>query len=338
MDDNIKKVYQAFINAGFSDKQAKALTAEVGRENAYQSKYIFGHHTDMANSADNLGFFSWQGDRKKNLLKKLQERGLYSNGRIKEGQEALNTMAEFAKEEMENISAYKKTKEGFLSNPNVSQKEAAELLGRNYLRWDMDGKYIKNVAEHKKRRDNFYNQISGQPVVEVSQELKEGQPDNFTIEGNSGSLLTAGEYKEPKEVQEAKQELVQAQNEENFLNDLSKLFSTQQQVTEEQYQPNYLQQSELFQIQPVQGIQYQEQQPFMYAQDGGIIKDDNGYWNPNNWGKTVEINSPYITMEGVNQPLIGISKQTGEQKIMQPGKKYFFKDTNQVIEKPIKNA
>jgi hypothetical protein len=543
MDGNIKKVYQAFINAGFSDKQAKALTAEVGRENAYQSKYIFGHHTDMANSADNLGFFSWQGDRKKNLLKKLQQKGLYSDGRIKEGQEALNTMAEFAKEEMQNISSYKKTKEGFLNNPNVSQKEAAELLGRNYLRWDMDGKYIKNVAEHKKRRDNFYNQISGQPVVETSQEsyaskeVPVKQPNNFTIEGNSGSLSTAGEYKEPKEVQQAKQELVQAQNEENFLEDLSKLLSTQQQVTEEQYQPNYLQQSELFQIQPVQGIQYQEQQPFMYAQDGGqkedyewlkswyqnrvipnkdiqnlyeedkdfyntrmqtppnvknvpliadtpeitgrydgenilmtpnasdnvylhelthysdyfpsamrtvhgeivkynvapkeqtqgiynekynyftdpdevhariqvfrkkagikpdqnvtpeflnkflknykgedenindllnvtneqgllemlnymavnskkqesnlrlvkdggVIKDDNGYWNPNNWGKTVEINSPYITMEGVNQPLIGISKQTGEQKIMQPGKKYFFKDTNQVIEKPYDN-
>ena len=60
-NQNIKKVYSAFIKAGFSPNQAKALTAEVGRENAYQSKYIFGHHTDMANSADNLGFFSWQG-------------------------------------------------------------------------------------------------------------------------------------------------------------------------------------------------------------------------------------------------------------------------------------
>lgn len=202
----------------------------------------------------------------------------------------------------------------------------------------MSAEAIKVNPTYTKNKDGSLKTVGEVKALMAEKTGTKVQPNNFTIEGNSGSLSTAGEYKEPKEVQEAKQELVQAQNEENFLNDLSKLFSTQQQVTEEQYQPNYLQQSELFQIQPVQGIQYQEQQPFMYAQDGGIIKDDNGYWNPNNWGKTVEINSPYITMEGVNQPLIGISKQTGEQKIMQPGKKYFFKDTNQVIEKPIKNA
>ena len=33
-------------------------------------------------------------------------------------------------------------------------------------------------------------------------------------------------------------------------------------------------------------------------QDGGIIEDDNGYWNPDNIGKDVMINSNRITMKG----------------------------------------
>ena len=70
--------------------------------------------------------------------------------------------------------------------------------------------------------------------------------------------------------------------------------------------------------------------------NGGIIKDDNGYWNPKNWGKTVEINSPDITMEGVNQPLLGTSKQTGEKRIMFPGENHKFANTKQVIETPLK--
>ena len=39
-------------------------------------------------------------------------------------------------------------------------------------------------------------------------------------------------------------------------------------------------------------------------------------------------------MENINHPLIGISKETGEQKVMQPGKKYIFKNTKNVIELP----
>jgi hypothetical protein len=59
-------------------------------------------------------------------------------------------------------------------------------------------------------------------------------------------------------------------------------------------------------------------------QKGGIIKDNNGYWNPDNWGKPVEIDSNQITMKGVNQPLLGIS-DTGDTKLMKPGKNYKFK-------------
>jgi hypothetical protein len=67
--------------------------------------------------------------------------------------------------------------------------------------------------------------------------------------------------------------------------------------------------------------------------DGGIVKDNNGYWNPDNFGKVVEIDSNDITMQGVNQPLLGIS-DTGDTKLMKPGKDYKFKG-KKVTEYPV---
>ncbi len=64
------------------------------------------------------------------------------------------------------------------------------------------------------------------------------------------------------------------------------------------------------------------------------IKDNNGYWNPENQGKIVEISSPNISMKNVKQELLGISKETGEKKIMKSGKEYSFKNTKNVIEVP----
>lgn len=68
-------------------------------------------------------------------------------------------------------------------------------------------------------------------------------------------------------------------------------------------------------------------------QEGGIIKDNLGYWNPDNWGQPVEIGSNNITMEGVYEPLLGIS-DTGDTKLMQPGKNYKFKG-KKVTEFPV---
>ena len=72
---------------------------------------------------------------------------------------------------------------------------------------------------------------------------------------------------------------------------------------------------------------------FIPIAKNGIIKDDSGYWNPDNWGKVVEIGSNDITMQGVNQPLLGISDE-GDVQYMEPGKDYKFKG-KKVTEYPI---
>jgi hypothetical protein len=69
-------------------------------------------------------------------------------------------------------------------------------------------------------------------------------------------------------------------------------------------------------------------------QGSKIKKDDNGYWNPENWGEPVEIGSNEITMQGVYEPLLGVS-DTGDVQMMYPGEDYKFKG-KKVTEYPVK--
>lgn len=151
-------VYKAFRNAGLSDAQAKIITAEVGRENDYLSKYVFGSHSDPANGKFNLGMLSWQGDRGKKLYELLEKNGLIKDNKMVEDQKTLNAQAAFAVNEIRTISSYKPTLEKFLNNPDVDYKTGAEVLGTNFIRWRYnDSAY----ASHHKRRDDYYKQIQG---------------------------------------------------------------------------------------------------------------------------------------------------------------------------------
>jgi hypothetical protein len=76
-----------------------------------------------------------------------------------------------------------------------------------------------------------------------------------------------------------------------------------------------------------------EEQPPKQKEGGYIKKDDMGYWNPDNWGEPVEIGSNEITMEGVYEPLLGIS-DTGDVQMMYPGEDYTF-DGESVTEIPM---
>jgi hypothetical protein len=77
-----------------------------------------------------------------------------------------------------------------------------------------------------------------------------------------------------------------------------------------------------------------EESPKRAFQYGGDIPiDPMGYWNPENVGSPVIIPSNVITMEGVDQPLVGVS-DTGDVQYMMPGEDYEF-DGEYVTEYPV---
>ena len=149
-DKLMAQTFDAFVNAGFSENQAKSLVAEVGREGSFNPENVFGYHVDPQNKAVNVGMFSWQKSRGKDLEKALSEKGLIKDGKIERSQETLNEMAKFAKKEMETNSGFSRTKKQFLENPNIGSEEAAEVLGKNYIKWRYeDPRYASGHANRK---------------------------------------------------------------------------------------------------------------------------------------------------------------------------------------------
>ena len=71
--------------------------------------------------------------------------------------------------------------------------------------------------------------------------------------------------------------------------------------------------------------------PKTISKNGSVIKDDMGQWaHP---GEITEIDSPYITMQGVPYPVLGIS-DTGDTQMMYPEEEYKFKG-KKVTEYPL---
>lgn len=129
-----------------------------------------------------------------------------------------------------------------------------------------------------------------------------------------------------------KEALLQRQREYTFLQDLSKGI-VQQQLE----QNKEIRRPEVPQIDPLQEYEQISQfveNPIM-QQGGKVPVSKNGVFDTN--GNPVIVPSNQITMQGVNYPILGISQQTGEQKIMLPNvQNYFFKDTKSVLEIPLK--
>lgn len=158
---NMAMVLQALKNAGLNDNQARILGAEIGRENAFQDKYLWGYHTDPKNGAVNIGIISWQGARGKGVERALKESGLIQNGKIVKGQQSLDVMAKYLVNEIRTSPAYAQTKKLFLDNPNVDYHTGTKVLGTNFIRWRYDD---PKYASGHKNRDKFYAQLGGAPA------------------------------------------------------------------------------------------------------------------------------------------------------------------------------
>lgn len=156
---NMLKVYQAFMNTGvLTDKQARYLTAEVGRENDFKNSGLYGSHTDNNNGQKNIGMISWQKDRAVNLEKYLSAQGVMdSSGNIKQTQEALDAQARFLVNEIFNNKSYAKSKNVLSKDADYS--ELSKTIGKNTIGWDYDGKKI-NAQTHHQKRDGYYNKLN----------------------------------------------------------------------------------------------------------------------------------------------------------------------------------
>ncbi|MFW1829100.1 tape measure protein [Acinetobacter sp. ULE_I092] len=159
---NMLRVYQSFRNAGLGDKQARVMTAQVGRENDFRNSDMFGSHKDANNGYTNTGFISWQKGRSTQLMQFLQGQGvLDKNGKIQQTQDALDAMAKFLMQEIATGKSYGKTKNA-LNDDNLSYRELEKIVGQNFIGWDYNGRKLgkDKASQHLSKQDNYFNQIS----------------------------------------------------------------------------------------------------------------------------------------------------------------------------------
>ena len=206
-----KRIYDGFRNAGFSEAQSKALTAEVGRENSYDAATVFGTHLDPKNNKVNLGMLSMQGSRGTALYNHMKEKGLIDqNGHIVKSQESINEMARFYKTEMQTSEKSPLTKE-FLENKDIDRKRAAFLLGseKGYIRWRYsDSAY----ASGHKNRDEAYDRLEKnlgqfkQPTGDVEKISKEEYYEHIKQVWEAHGFKPGGKKKKGKKGTESNKE------------------------------------------------------------------------------------------------------------------------------------
>lgn len=153
---------------------------------------------------------------------------------------------------------------------------------------------------------------------------------NFTPSPAVLQSLPDSVEKESKEVAEAKSQMTQQTNEYDFIKDFiarpaPQTQQIQQRVQEELPQIDYLGQYN-------QISQFIEN-PIM-QQGGQIPVSRDGVFATND--KPVIVPSPTIDMKGVNYPIKATSLETGETKILSPNLQYYFNNTKNVLEIPLK--
>ena len=174
-------VYKAFKEAGFGHGQALSLTGEVGRENGFKARELFGNHRDPA-SGHNIGFISWQGSRKNALVNRLAAAGVLrvkNPVQMDQTYASLLVMAKYVMYEMRTKS-YTTDKrkramvDTFLSKPNITYNEASPLLGKGYIIWAYGQNTIKD-PDRKGQRKAFnwkaHQNTARQHAAKTAQEL-----------------------------------------------------------------------------------------------------------------------------------------------------------------------
>lgn len=139
--------------------------------------------------------------------------------------------------------------------------------------------------------------------------------------------------KEKEDTSKEKEALLQKQKENKFLKDyidgIALEGSIQQPQQEEEPQQEEPQTDSL--------QKYGEISSFLenpvFQKGGEVMTSKNGVFDSK--GTPVRVPSPNITMKGVGYPILGISEETGEQKVMMPELDYYFDNTQNVLEIPM---
>ena len=318
-DDDLKvkkeKAYKFFLSQGKTPAQASAIVGNLLRESNLNPNAV-------GDGGKAFGLAQWHPDRQEKAKKLYGENWKSFENQLKFIEWELNNSEKIAGE------ALKKTNSVWEAGRIISDK-----YERPKTRFNVDEKRQQYVADIHKEFGKTQLTEEDKKMFETSYANSVAPYINQNIDfSNSAEGITFEEEKPEKETEatQALKVLQEKQKEEDFL---TELFSEQEQKIAELYKPIEEEQGSQPQSYDYNDISNFVESPILAQQ--GIKIDNMGYWNPKNWGHPVQINSNNITMEGVEQPLMGYAPETGEKRLMMPNTNHIFNGANRVIETPL---
>ncbi|HEV2816715.1 MAG TPA: phage tail tip lysozyme [Allosphingosinicella sp.] len=146
-------LYNEFRSLGWTDEGARTMVAQIGRENGFDPRLMFGTHTDANPAAGtNGGIVSWNRDRRAAFMQFMTRGGFVRDGRIVPSREALRAQARFADQEMR--ARYPASAQA-VRDPNGNYQTIEPVLSNNYFGWDRAGHRI-NAGQHLARMGSYY--------------------------------------------------------------------------------------------------------------------------------------------------------------------------------------
>ena len=160
--------YKSFKDLGLSDKQSAVVTAEIGRENGFNPKYIFGGHLDLSGRS-NVGALSWNGDRSKKYISHMAQAGLIDpkTNSIVRSPETIKATAQYILSEMASPQ-YRGKLKNFFGNPEADDRILSHEVGRSYIGWAEGQNTVKHLngsrkafdwKSHAQKRDGYKNLV-----------------------------------------------------------------------------------------------------------------------------------------------------------------------------------
>lgn len=311
-----RQAYEYFVAQGYSPQAAAGIVGNLVHESNLNTT-VEGDIGYKGGSSRAIA--QWRGER----LKRLKEK--YGNNWTD-----FNNQLEFVKYELE--TTHKKANERLRNSKDAY--EAGQAFSDLY---EIPAVKYKDNKNRQNKVNKIYSLYANQQPTITQDFSNYENPTPLPKFATSPVALQnlpeieTAEEQEPQEVAQARENLQQKTNEYNFLQEyLSQQPQQTAQIAAQQMQQN-----------PVLNVfdQYAQVSQFVenpVMQEGGQIPiSPNGVYDYPNQEVIVPTNGS-ITMKNVDTPLMGISLETGEKQMMMPNLEYFFNNTRNVLEIPMK--
>jgi len=317
-DDKQKQAYEYFLSKGYSKEAAIGIVGNL----MYESKLNTTAEGDKGyEGGSSEGIAQFRLDRLKLLKKRYGKDWTNFNNQLEFVDWELNNTHRKAGDKLRKTNDIHTAGQIFSDDYEIPKKKYHQNEGRRNQVSLIASRLTGYTPEYKTATTKNIN--SEETFLQPSVELP-----------TFATLPQAQEETKAEKTVTAEEKLEEKQNEKNFSDFLSK---NRQQETIQQVQP-YAQAPQLdamdFYNQANQVVGVAE------YQKGGIIKDNipvssNGmYEYPNQ--KVIVPTDGSITMKGIPHKILARSLETGEEKVMIPELEYYFKNTKNVLETPLK--